>query len=79
MVIQYDNGHLTTSVLHKPTAEPYILPYTLDYPRRIDRNIPYAALLRADRICSDVHDFTIERIRIDMSRLLNDYSPAFIT
>jgi hypothetical protein len=31
------------------------------------------------RICSNVHDFTIERIRIDMSLLLNDYPPAFIT
>ena len=39
----------------------------------------YAALLRAARICSNVHDFTIERIRIDMPLLLNDYPPAFIT
>ena len=29
--------------------------------------------------CSNVHDFTIERIRIDMSLLLNDYPSAFIT
>ena len=79
VVVQNDNGQLTTSVFHKPTAEPYILPCTSDHPRHVHRNIPYAALLRAARICSNVHDFTIERIRIDMSLLLNDYSPAFIT
>ena len=72
-------SEMTTSVFHKPTAELYILPYTSDHPRRVHRNIPCAALLRAARICSNVHDFTIERIRIDMSLLLNDYPPAFIT
>ena len=79
VIIQNDNGQLTTSVFHKPTAELYILPYTSDHPRHVHRNIPYAALLRAARICSNEHDFTIERIRIDMSLLLNDYPPAFIS
>ena len=79
VVIQNDNWQLTTYVFHKPTAEPYMLPYTSDHPRHVHRNILYAALLRAARICSNVHDFTIERIRIDMSLLLNDYPPAFIT
>ena len=78
VVVQNDHGQLTTSVFHKPTAEPYILPYTYDHSRHVHRNIQYAALLRAARICSNVHDFTIERIRIDMSLLLNDYPPAFI-
>jgi hypothetical protein len=79
VVIQNHNEQLATSVLHKPTAEPYILPYTSDHPCHVHRNIPYAALLRAARICSNVHEFTIQRIRIDMSLLLNDYPPAFIT
>ena len=79
VVIQNDNGQLTTSVFHKPTAEPYILPYTSDHPRHVHCYTPYAALLQAARICSNVHDFTIERIRIDMSLLLNDYPSAFIT
>ena len=35
VVIQNDNGQLTTSVFHKPTAEPYILPYTSDHPRHV--------------------------------------------
>ena len=72
VIIQNDYGQLTTSVFHKPTADPYILPYTSDHPRHVHRNIPYVALLRAARICSNVHDFTIGRIRIDMSLLLND-------
>ena len=79
VVIQNDKEQLATSVFHKPEAEPYILPYTSDHSRHVHRNIPYAALLRAARICSNMHDFTIERIRIDMSLLLNDYPSAFIT
>jgi hypothetical protein len=43
VIIQNDNGHLTTSVFDKPTAEPYILPYTSDHPRHVHRNIPCAA------------------------------------
>ena len=79
VVITNDNGHLRTSIYHKPTAEPYILPYTSDHPRHIHRNIPYAALLHAARLCSNVDDFNSERIRIDMSLLLNHYPPNFIT
>ena len=79
VVIQNDKEQLATSVFHKPAAEPYILPYTSAHSRHVHRTIPYAALLRAARIYSNVHDFTIERIRIDMPLLLNDYPPAFIT
>ncbi|CAF4168711.1 unnamed protein product, partial [Rotaria sordida] len=79
VTITNENGHLRTSIYHKPTAEPYILPFTSDHPRHIHRNIPYAALLRAVRLCSHVDDFHMERIRIDMSLLLNHYPPKFIT
>ena len=79
VTIANENGRLRTSIYHKPTAEPYILPYTSDHPRHIQRNIPYAALLRAARICSHIDDFNLERIRIDMSLLLNQYPPNFIT
>ncbi|CAF1527147.1 unnamed protein product, partial [Rotaria sordida] len=57
----------------------YILPYGSDHPRHIHRNIPYGALVRAARICSHINDFTSERIRIDISLLLNHYPPNFIT
>jgi hypothetical protein len=79
VTITNENGKLRTPIYHKPTAEPYILPYTSDHPRHIHRNIPYAALLRAARICSHVADFNIECIRTDISLLLNSYLPHFIT
>ena len=40
VTITNEDGHLRTSVYHKPTAEPYILPYTSDHPRHVHRNIP---------------------------------------
>ena len=78
VTVTNEEGHLRTSVYHKPTTEPYILPYTSDHPRHIHRNIPYAALLRAARICSHVDDFNSERLRVDMSLLLNNYPPSYI-
>ncbi|CAF3846588.1 unnamed protein product [Rotaria sp. Silwood1] len=49
------------------------------HPRHIHRNIPYGALLRAVRICSNMHDFNTERCHIDVFLLLNGYPPNFIT
>jgi hypothetical protein len=57
VTIMNENGRLRTSIYHKSTTEPYILPYPSDHPRHIHRNIPYAALLHAARICSHVNDF----------------------
>lgn len=78
VTIMNENGQLRTSIYHRPITEPYILPYTSNHPRYIHRNIPYAALLRAARICSNANDFNSERIQTDMSLLLNNYSPNFI-
>ena len=78
VTITNEDGHLRTTIFHKPTTEPYILPYTSDHPPHVCRNIPYATLLRAARICSHVEDFNKEHIRIDMSLLLNNYPPNFI-
>ena len=47
VTIENNDGQLKTSIFHKPSAEPYILPYTSDHSHHIHRNIPYAALLRA--------------------------------
>ncbi|CAF1166874.1 unnamed protein product [Adineta ricciae] len=79
VAIENNLGHLKTSIFHKSSAESYILPYTSDHPHHIHRNIPYAALLRAARLCSNVRDFDMERIRIDVSLLLNDYPFDFIS
>ncbi|CAF3719291.1 unnamed protein product [Rotaria sp. Silwood1] len=67
------NGRLKTNLYHKNTAEPYILPYSSDHPRHVHRNIPFAALLRAARLCSDVQDFNNELIHIDMSLFLEPF------
>ncbi|CAF3270828.1 unnamed protein product [Rotaria sp. Silwood2] len=79
VTVSNDNSQLKTSIFHKPAAEPYILPYTSDHPRHVYHNIPYASLLRAARICSNVEDFDMERVRIDLSLLLNEYPPSFIS
>jgi hypothetical protein len=79
VTITNDNGQLRTKVYHKPTAEPYYLPYTSDHPHRYHRNIPYSVLLRAARLCSDVDDFNQERHRLDVSLLLSDYPPKLIS
>ena len=79
VTITNENGQLRTSIYHKPTTEPYILPYASDHPHHIHRNIPYAALLRAARVCSHVSDFNSECTRTDISLLLNDYPPNFIS
>ncbi|CAF4257911.1 unnamed protein product, partial [Adineta steineri] len=79
VTITNENGQLRTYMFHKPTAEPYILPYKSDHSRHMHRNIVYAALLRAARICSHVNDFNSACVRIDLSLLLNGYPPYFIT
>jgi len=79
VVITNVDGQLKTTIYHKPVAEPYILPFTSTHPHHIHRNIPYGALLRAVRICSNVYDFNSERILIDVLLLLNQYPPNFIS
>ncbi|CAF1381891.1 unnamed protein product [Rotaria sordida] len=73
------NGQLTTSIYYKPTADPYYLPYKSDHPHNIHRNIPYTALVRAARLCSNLHDFHRERLRVHVFLLLNGYRPHFIS
>ncbi|CAF4948322.1 unnamed protein product [Rotaria sp. Silwood1] len=78
ITISNTNGQLKTFIYHKPSADPYYLPYTSDHPHRIHRNIPYTALIRAARLCTNLHDFHLERLRIEVSLLLNNYPPKFI-
>ncbi|CAF2541316.1 unnamed protein product [Rotaria sp. Silwood2] len=79
ITIMNANGQLKTSIYHKPSADPYYLPHTSDYPHAIHRNIPYTALLRAVRLCSNLHDFHLEQLCINVSLLLNNYAPKLIT
>ncbi|CAF2954629.1 unnamed protein product [Rotaria sp. Silwood2] len=79
ITINNTDGQLTTSIYHKPTADPYYLPYQSDHIHNIHRNIPYTALVRAARLCSNLHQFHRERLRIHVSLLLNGYRPHFIS
>lgn len=77
--VNNSQGQLKTTVFHKPAAEPYIVPFLSDHPRRIHRNVIRGALFRTVRLCSDVQDFDKERLNIELMFLLNGYPPGFIT
>ncbi len=79
VTITNENGHLRTCVYHKPTAEPYYLPYKSDHTHKYHHNISYKALIRAARLCSNIHGFNLERQRIDISLLLGQYPLEFIS
>ncbi|CAF3349435.1 unnamed protein product [Rotaria sp. Silwood2] len=72
ITIKNENEQLKTSMYHKPATGTYILSYASDHPRYIHQNIPHATLLRATRIFFNVYDLNSERIRIDMSLLMNN-------
>jgi hypothetical protein len=55
-----------------------VLPYHSSHPPHILRNIPYAAALRATRICSHPDDLRKELHKIRITILLNKYPPTFI-
>ena len=62
VLIENVNGSLLTAVFHKLAAEPYVLPFGSNHPRHIHISIPYEALLRAARLCSNVCAFDKERL-----------------
>jgi hypothetical protein len=54
------NGILLTSVHHKPIAEPYVVPFISDHPRRVFSNIIQTSLIRAVRYSSTFEAFNDE-------------------
>jgi len=76
--IENNNGTLVTSVYHKEAAEPYIVPFKLDHPRHIFKNIIDNALLRAIRYSSNLTTFNEERRSIKLLLLYNGLVFAFI-
>jgi len=67
-----------TTVFRKLAAQPYVLPFHSSHPPHITKNIPYAAALRATRICSHPEDLQHELETIRITLLLNKYPPRFI-
>jgi hypothetical protein len=71
-------GELVSKVFHKPSYEPYFLPFTSIHAQHIKKNIPYVAFVRAIRYSSEYNAFKNEETHICMSLLLNKYPINFI-
>jgi hypothetical protein len=72
------DDHLVTTVYHKPSYEPYYLPFNSIHPMHMKKNIPYTMLLRAIRYCSTFQAYLDERGKLRMALLLNKYPGKFI-
>ncbi|CAF1563927.1 unnamed protein product [Adineta ricciae] len=71
-------GKLMSDVFHKPSHEPYFLPFSSIHAEHIKTNIPFVAITRAMRYCSTFEAFKHEEIHICMALLLNKYPIVFI-
>jgi len=71
ILIQNNKGQLSSSVYHKPSAEPIVLSFLSDHPRHIFRNVIQTALMRAVRYSSTFEAFNIERRTIRLMLLYN--------
>jgi hypothetical protein len=76
--IENNNGQLLTRVYHKPSHEPYFLPFNSIHPIHIKKNIPFTMLLRGIVYCSTFEAYINERESLRMALLLNRYPASFI-
>ena len=73
VMITNANGLLLTSVYHKPSAKPYILPFLSDHHSHVFRNTIQTVLSRAVRYSSTIEIFQKERRCIKLMLLYNGY------
>ncbi|CAF1515433.1 unnamed protein product [Rotaria magnacalcarata] len=78
ILLTNNNGVLHTSVYHKPSAEPYVVPFLSDHPRYTFQNIIQTALVRAIRYSSTFEAFNHERRAIRLMLLFNGYPTTYI-
>jgi hypothetical protein len=71
--IENKNGTLVTSVFHKQSAEPYVVPFKSDHPRSIFKNVIDTALTRTIRYSSTLTAFNNERRSIKLTLLYNGF------
>ncbi len=71
VLINNDNGTLTSSVYHKRSAEPAVVSFLSDHPRHVFRNVIHTALMRAVRYSSTFEAFNNERRSIRLMLLYN--------
>ncbi|CAM4839617.1 unnamed protein product [Rotaria magnacalcarata] len=73
-----NNGVLSTCVYHKPSAEPYVTPFTSDHLRHVLSNIIKTSIERATRYSSTFETFNHEGRYIKLMLLYNGYPSTFI-
>ena len=73
-----EEGRLVSEVYHKPSHEPYFLPFTSVHNEHIKQNIPFGALVRSIRYSSSLNACKRDEAHIYMSLLLNKYPLSFI-
>ncbi|CAF4658921.1 unnamed protein product [Rotaria socialis] len=78
LYIENKNGAFFTEVYHKPSYEPYYLPFNSVHPMHMKKNIPYAMVIRAIKYCSTFNVYIYEREKLRMALLLNKYPGKFI-
>jgi hypothetical protein len=71
VLLTNNNGLLSTSVYHKPTTEPYVVPFISDHPQHVFSNIIQTVLTRTVRYSSTFDTFNYERRSIKLMLLYN--------
>lgn len=66
-----NNGIHSTSIYHKTLAEPYVIPFISDHPRRVFDNITQTALTRVTQYSSNFEGYEHERRSIELNLLYN--------
>ncbi|CAF3778152.1 unnamed protein product [Rotaria sp. Silwood1] len=78
LYIENINGELFTKVYHKPSYEPYYLPFNSVHAMHMKKNIQFAMLIRTIKYCSIFEVYLCEREKLRMALLLNKYPGEFI-
>lgn len=71
VILTNNNGILSTSVYHKPAAEPYVVPFSSDHPPHTFVNVIKTSLQRAIRYASTFEIFNNEQVQIKLTLLYN--------
>jgi hypothetical protein len=73
VLLTNNQGVLHTTVYHKPSAEPYVVPFLSDHPRHTFANVVQTALVRAIRYSSTFETFIKEQITVELMLLYNGF------
>ncbi len=74
LLIENNDGVLTTSVYHREATETYIVPFRSDHPRHVFANIIDDALMRAVLYSSSFSVFNKEHCSIKLMLLYNGFA-----